>query len=68
MYSFFIIQQGLHLGITKPIFKPVAIKEESEWHYRGQVIPDNKVDLVDFDVNEIVRNAKGVIVLGKARL
>ncbi|SDF78987.1 PfaB family protein [Mucilaginibacter pineti] len=64
----YLLDQGLHLGITDPVFEPVLIKETTEWHYRGQVTPENELISADFDVESVIKEENYVILTGYGRL
>jgi acyl transferase domain-containing protein/3-hydroxymyristoyl/3-hydroxydecanoyl-(acyl carrier protein) dehydratase/1-acyl-sn-glycerol-3-phosphate acyltransferase len=68
LMQFYMMDQGLHSKFIKPIFEPIAIRDETEWHYRGQVTPDKKLISIDFDVKEIITAETSVSVFGEARL
>jgi acyl transferase domain-containing protein/3-hydroxymyristoyl/3-hydroxydecanoyl-(acyl carrier protein) dehydratase len=68
LMQFYMLQQGFHKKLINPSFEPIAIKEETEWHYRGQVTPDKKLISADFDVREVIEESGQVTVFGEARL
>jgi acyl transferase domain-containing protein/3-hydroxymyristoyl/3-hydroxydecanoyl-(acyl carrier protein) dehydratase len=68
LMQFYMLDQGLHKKFKKPVFEPVAIMNETEWHYRGQVTPDKKLISVDFEVKEVKEEKNKITVIGEARL
>lgn len=68
LMQFYMIDQNLHKDFKSPVFEPVAITEESEWHYRGQVTPEKKLITIDFELKETLKDEKGLRVFGEARL
>ena len=68
LIQFYMLHEGLHKTFKDPVFEPIAIKEETEWHYRGQVTPDKKLISIDFDVKEIIEEKENICVFGEARL
>jgi hypothetical protein len=68
LMQFYLLDQGLHHHLDAPRFEPIALLEETEWHYRGQVTPDKRLVTVDFDVREVRKEEGSVTVLGEARL
>jgi PfaB family protein len=68
LIQFYMLEQGLHNKLTNPHFEPVILKDEVEWHYRGQVTPAKKLISVDFDVKEVIVAENIVAVIGEARL
>jgi acyl transferase domain-containing protein/3-hydroxymyristoyl/3-hydroxydecanoyl-(acyl carrier protein) dehydratase/predicted GNAT family N-acyltransferase len=68
LIQFYMLEQGFHVHLNNPVFEPIAIKEETEWHYRGQVTPDKNLISIDFDVRETHIGEESVTVVGEARL
>lgn len=55
-------------GMHQPRFLPVDVNSVTEWHYRGQVTPDNKRIAVDLDILEDRVSDQGRRVCAEARL
>lgn len=68
LIQFYILDKGYHKKMNNPSFEPIAITNETEWKYRGQVTPKNKLISVDFEVKEINEEQGSVTVIGEARL
>ncbi|MGV3640189.1 MAG: beta-ketoacyl synthase N-terminal-like domain-containing protein, partial [Adhaeribacter sp.] len=68
LMQFYMLHQGFQHRFQAPVFEPIALGEETEWHYRGQVTPDKKLITVDFEVKEVVEETGAVRVMGEARL
>lgn len=68
LIQFYMLDQGLHQRFARPRFEAVALGDETEWHYRGQVTPEKQLISVDFDVAEIRSEAGSLTVSGEARL
>jgi 3-hydroxymyristoyl/3-hydroxydecanoyl-(acyl carrier protein) dehydratase len=62
------IDLGLGAGLTAPRFETQAVDVPMSWKYRGQVIPDNHVVVVDVEITEIRREAQGVLVVAAGSL
>ncbi|PCI37634.1 MAG: beta-ketoacyl synthase [Elusimicrobia bacterium] len=52
MLQVFMLEKGMHHGIAGARFEPVAINEEAQWKYRGQVVPKDKKVTVTIDILE----------------
>jgi 3-hydroxymyristoyl/3-hydroxydecanoyl-(acyl carrier protein) dehydratase/1-acyl-sn-glycerol-3-phosphate acyltransferase len=63
-----LLLDGAAQDFARPRFEPITIGERSVWHYRGQVTPDRDRVTVEFEVAERVRDARGLAVIGMARL
>ncbi|HXC05704.1 MAG TPA: beta-ketoacyl synthase N-terminal-like domain-containing protein [Bacteroidia bacterium] len=68
LIQFYMLDRGYAKSFTNPVFEPVAIGDETEWHYRGQVTPDKKMITVDFEVTEVKQTERAIAVFGEARL
>jgi len=68
LIQFYMLDQGMNKKLSDPHFEPIALMDETEWHYRGQVTPDKKMISVDFDVKEIIEQGNSITVFGEARL
>ena len=68
LIQFYMLDQNLHEGFDQPVFEPVLIGDETEWHYRGQVIPDNDLISVDFDIEQVEKQEGKVTLVADARL
>ncbi len=62
----YMITRGMHRRVANPQFQPIAIFDETEWHYRGQVTPDKHLITVDIEVLE--QNEIEPAVICEARL
>lgn len=63
-----LLLDGAPDGFVSPRFEPIAIGEQTLWHYRGQVTPGRETVTVEFEVTERLRDARGTAVIGAARL
>jgi 3-hydroxymyristoyl/3-hydroxydecanoyl-(acyl carrier protein) dehydratase len=63
-----MLLEGMDTGLSVPRFEPVAIGKRTLWHYRGQVTPDRKVVIVDFEVEARGCDARGPFVIGRSTL
>jgi 1-acyl-sn-glycerol-3-phosphate acyltransferase len=45
-----LLKQDHHKRFDHPVFEPVFLGIESEWHYRGQVVPSNENVTVEIEV------------------
>ncbi len=68
LMQFYMLDQGFHAHLNNPVFEPIAIMEETEWHYRGQVTPDKKLISIDFEVREVLIEEQAITVMGESRL
>lgn len=55
-------------SLDQVTFEPVILGRENEWHYRGQVVPKDKLVTLDFDVAHFESSEKEVWVEGHGRL
>ncbi len=62
------IDLDLGAGLTAPRFETQAVDVPMSWKYRGQVIPDNHVVVVDVEITELRREAQGVLVVAAGSL
>ena len=53
-------------GIKNPRFEPINVDRKIEWHYRGQVVPENKVVTLVFEALEWGSTSQGPYVMGEA--
>jgi acyl transferase domain-containing protein/3-hydroxymyristoyl/3-hydroxydecanoyl-(acyl carrier protein) dehydratase/1-acyl-sn-glycerol-3-phosphate acyltransferase len=67
LIKFYMLHENYHEGMNNPVFQPVAIGDEAEWHYRGQVTPDKKLIVMDMEVLK-PKNKQKRIVTAEARL
>ncbi len=56
------------LNSSKVFFEPVILKQENEWHYRGQVTPKNRLVILDFEVETLTSSDHEICVEGTGRL
>ncbi len=68
LIQFYMLHNNFHKDINNPVFEPVIIGVETEWHYRGQVTPDKKLIIMDMEVLEEDCHEKGGYVMAEARL
>lgn len=64
----FMISQDMHQGFKHPVFEPVLIGDEAEWHYRGQVTPEKNLITIDFECTGRGSGDDACWVVGEARL
>ena len=62
------IDLGLGEGVVAPRFETQASGVTMSWKYRGQVIPENHVVVVDSELTEVRRDELGVLALGEGSL
>ena len=62
------IELDLGQGITSPHFETQAVGVPMRWKYRGQVIPDNEVVVVDVEITEVKREAQATLVVAEGSL
>ena len=62
------IDLDLGAGLTAPRFETQAVDVPMSWKYRGQVIPDNHVVVVDVEITEVRREAQSVLVVASGSL
>ncbi len=62
------IELELGQGIASPRFETQATGVTMSWKYRGQVIPDNQVVVVDVEITEVRREAHAVLVVAEGSL
>jgi amino acid adenylation domain-containing protein/thioester reductase-like protein len=68
LFQFYMLETGLDLNRETPWFEPILLNDFTEWHYRGQVVPDNKKITVEIEIEEQVDNDDDVYVSGSGRL
>lgn len=64
----FMLLEKMDAGLDHPRFEPLALGEQAVWHYRGQVTPDRARVIVDVEVEERGRDARGSFVICRAAL
>lgn len=64
----FMLLDGMAEGLAHPRFEPLALGERAVWHYRGQVTPERERVVVDVEVEERGRDARGPFVICRATL
>lgn len=62
------IDLDLGAGLSAPRFETQAVDVPMSWKYRGQVIPDNHVVVVDVEITDIRRETQGVLVVASGSL
>ncbi len=55
-------------GMRQPRFEALATGAPLVWKYRGQVVPKNKLIQVEAEVTDVVRDERGVTVVGDGAL
>ena len=68
LIQFYMLEKGFNKKFKYPKFEPVAIENNTEWHYRGQVTPEKELISVDFELEDIIEDKNSVTVIGEARL
>ncbi len=63
-----MIARGMHEEFVNPRFEPIAISDETEWHYRGQITPDKSMVTIDFECTECSNDKNDCRMVGEARL
>lgn len=56
---------GLTAGFQRPRLEPIANQAAIKWRYRGQVLPHNKLVLIEVEVLEQSRDAAGVLAVAE---
>jgi 3-oxoacyl-(acyl-carrier-protein) synthase/3-hydroxymyristoyl/3-hydroxydecanoyl-(acyl carrier protein) dehydratase len=64
----YMIERGVHAGIARPAFEPIALGQPLTWKYRGQVVPTNARVEVELEVREVGRDERGPYALAEAWL
>lgn len=64
----FMLLEGMDNGNANSRFEPIVLDHTVVWHYRGQVTPDSKLVVVEFEAGERGRDPRGTFVIGQARL
>jgi 3-hydroxymyristoyl/3-hydroxydecanoyl-(acyl carrier protein) dehydratase len=62
------IELGLGEGLVGPRFETQASGVTMSWKYRGQVIPENRVVVIDVELTEVRREASSVLALAEGSL
>jgi 3-hydroxymyristoyl/3-hydroxydecanoyl-(acyl carrier protein) dehydratase len=62
-----MLLKGLDAGIDNPQFEPVLLGKGIEWHYRGQVTPENQKIYIEFEASEQTNDTNGISIVGEAR-
>jgi 3-hydroxymyristoyl/3-hydroxydecanoyl-(acyl carrier protein) dehydratase len=62
------IARGLGEGVANPRFETQAAGVTMRWKYRGQVIPENRLVVVDVELTEVTRDERGVLIVGEGSL
>ncbi len=63
-----MIEKGYSENFSNPYFKPTICGAETEWHYRGQVLPENELVIIEFEVLKEICNDISVEIHGESRL
>ena len=61
-------ERGLGDGMARPRFVPFVPGRSMTWKYRGQVIPSNRLVMVEAEITEVGRDERGTFVLADAWL
>lgn len=56
---------GLLDGLIEPSIEPIAVGVRTNWKYRGQILPTNKMVCAILDVGEVRRSTHEVVVLAQ---
>lgn len=59
LLQFYMIERGMHAGVTSPMFEPIASGKPVSWKYRGQVLPQNKQVQIELEVVETGQDEHG---------
>ncbi|MGH8791733.1 MAG: beta-ketoacyl synthase N-terminal-like domain-containing protein [Stackebrandtia sp.] len=68
LLKFYMIEQDMGGGITRPQFEPVMLDAPLTWKYRGQVTPDNAVITTELEIKEVGGNDSGHYALAEGWL
>jgi 3-hydroxymyristoyl/3-hydroxydecanoyl-(acyl carrier protein) dehydratase len=62
------LRRGLHQGMAAPRFEAMALGQELEWKYRGQVLPSSDLVTVDVEITALTSDDAGALVTAAGRL
>ena len=62
------IELGLQEGIAEPRFETQAVGVPMSWKYRGQVVPENKLVVVDVELIEVRREPGATLAIADGSL
>ncbi|PPS91469.1 type I polyketide synthase [Streptomyces sp. MH60] len=68
LLQYHLIEGGAAEGIVHPRFDPVLPGRKTEWTYRGQITPANRLIRVDMDIVETGMDARGPYAVADATL
>ena len=68
LLQLYMIDRDLAAGMTAPRFEGLATHVPHTWTYRGQVVPKNRLILVDLEVTAVERDEHGVVATAVAFL
>ncbi len=63
-----MLHAGMAEGLSNPRFEPCLPDRSTEWHYRGQVVPDDDKVVFDIEILEQGRTDTGCYVEAEGRL
>ena len=64
----YLLHSNPEIALEEVSFEPIILGRETEWHYRGQVVPKNKLVILDFEVAHLESSEKEIWVEGEGRL
>ncbi|CAM2007144.1 beta-ketoacyl synthase N-terminal-like domain-containing protein [Acanthopleuribacter pedis] len=59
LLQFYMLETGMHQGERPLRFEPLALGHDMIWHYRGQVVPKNKMITTEIEIIEQGVDAEG---------
>jgi 3-oxoacyl-(acyl-carrier-protein) synthase/3-hydroxymyristoyl/3-hydroxydecanoyl-(acyl carrier protein) dehydratase len=68
LLQFYMIDKGMHEGVERPVFEPIASGRQVTWKYRGQATPRNTRVQVEMEVVEAGRDERGPYAVADAWL
>lgn len=68
LLQFYMLEQNLHQGFSRPRFQPLQLDKALTWKYRGQVIPANKIISITMDIVDSGKDSTGVYATAEASL
>jgi len=63
-----MLDRGLGDGIPNPRFEPIGLGQPTTWHYRGQVLPTNRVITTTLEIVQQDRDERGAFAVADGSL
>ena len=64
----FLLEQGRAEGLAQPRFESLACDVPVTWRYRGQVVPENRLMVVDLELTSAGEDARGRFAIADGSL